>query len=397
MQRLETARQLMSDFGRRTGVAERERPPRRYLWTDAYAVCNDLALFQRTGDAAWKQQALRLVDDVHHVLGRHSGDDGRSGWISGLSDADGERHPTAGGLRIGKPLPERRPGEPFREELEWDRDGQYFHYLTKWMHALSRVSAATGDWQYHRHAVELAQIAHARFTYRGVRDKTPRMYWKMSVDLSRPLLPSMGHLDPLDALVTYLGLQATAPRDPRSEDAGVLRSEISEAAAMCRGNRWVTTDALGIGGLLNCACELYELPAARSAHRELLRALLVDAGQSLLRWGHVHSLDHPPETRLAFRELGLSIGLRAVEIAVARSTPSGTGDRDDRELQQLLHELQRFSQISERIERDWMRAGYQAGRSWTAHEDINAVMLATSLLAAEEVDAAQHTMSDGIG
>src|SRR5216684_2205383 len=48
-----------------------------------------------------------------------------------------------GGLRIGKKLPERSAGEPFDEQLEWDRDGQYFHYLTKWMHALDQVARST--------------------------------------------------------------------------------------------------------------------------------------------------------------------------------------------------------------------------------------------------------------
>ncbi len=45
-------------------------------------------------------------------------DDSRRGWISGLGEAEGERHPTLGGLRIGKELPERRAGEPFDERLD---------------------------------------------------------------------------------------------------------------------------------------------------------------------------------------------------------------------------------------------------------------------------------------
>ncbi len=47
-------------------------------------------------------------------------------------------------MRIGKPLNERKPSEPFDERLEWDRDGQYYHYLTKWMHALHQVGRLTG-------------------------------------------------------------------------------------------------------------------------------------------------------------------------------------------------------------------------------------------------------------
>ena len=47
--------------------------------------------------------------------------------------------------------------EPFDERLEWDRDGQYFHYLTKWMHALCQAAFFVGDAP--RWAVELGRVA----------------------------------------------------------------------------------------------------------------------------------------------------------------------------------------------------------------------------------------------
>ena len=119
----------MTRFARRTHST-------RYLWTDAFAVCNYLAL----GEI---EQAVSLVHEVHHTLGRHRLDDSRSGWLSGLADGFGDSRPTAGGLRIGKELPERPAGVPIDDQLEWERDGQYFHYLTKWMHALDRVAHAT--------------------------------------------------------------------------------------------------------------------------------------------------------------------------------------------------------------------------------------------------------------
>ena len=81
----------MTAFGRRG---------KRYLWTDAFAVCNYLGLGRI-------DEALALVDRVHGELGCS-------------------------------------PGEPSDDELEWDRDGQYFHYLTKWMHALAPVAAIAG-------------------------------------------------------------------------------------------------------------------------------------------------------------------------------------------------------------------------------------------------------------
>src|SRR5437867_2552653 len=105
------AASLMTGFAERTGLSS-ERPQRRYLWTDAFAVCNFLGLARATGEARYAGLALKLVDEVHHTLGRHGPGDARHGWLSGLTGQAAEAHPTRGGLRIGKPLPERKPDEP---------------------------------------------------------------------------------------------------------------------------------------------------------------------------------------------------------------------------------------------------------------------------------------------
>ena len=68
---------------------------------------------------------------------------------------------------------ERKPEESFDDRLEWDRNGQSYHYLTKWMHALSRVGRVAGAKAYTRWAVELAKTAHARFTYLPARRGLP--------------------------------------------------------------------------------------------------------------------------------------------------------------------------------------------------------------------------------
>src|SRR6266702_3974894 len=141
---LATVQTIMLDYAVLTGLSPKGETPGRYLWTDAFALCNLLELFCQTNDEKWRDLAFRLVDQVHYNLGRHRSDDPRCGWISGLDEVEGELHPTRGGLRIGKRLNERGPGEPFDERLEWDQDGQYFHYLTKWMHALNRVNRVTG-------------------------------------------------------------------------------------------------------------------------------------------------------------------------------------------------------------------------------------------------------------
>src|SRR5687768_9133304 len=116
MDRAASAASLMSAFAARTGITS-SVVPRRYLWTDAFAVCTCVALQRRTNSTEWRDLGYTLIAQVHHVLGRHRPDDSRTGWISGLNESEGERHPTAGGLRIGKPLPERRPSDPFDDQL----------------------------------------------------------------------------------------------------------------------------------------------------------------------------------------------------------------------------------------------------------------------------------------
>jgi len=160
------AAEIMQDFARRTGLDPEAPSPRRYLWTDAFALCNCLGLWEATGDAHWRILALRLVEQVHRVLGRHRPDDARRGWISGLSEDEGARHPTIAGLRIGKPLRERRADEAYDPPAEWERDGQYYHYLTRWMHALHQVWRTTGESRYLLWAVELALGVHPAFVGR---------------------------------------------------------------------------------------------------------------------------------------------------------------------------------------------------------------------------------------
>jgi hypothetical protein len=118
---------------------------------------------------------------------------------------DGENHPTQGGLRIGKEMNEHSPNEPYNESLEWDE--QYYHYLTRWMQTLNNTSNITMDKKYVNRAMELAKTAHKKFTYLPNHGIRKRMYWKMSIDLNRALVHSMGQHDPLDGYVTYCEIQ----------------------------------------------------------------------------------------------------------------------------------------------------------------------------------------------
>jgi hypothetical protein len=377
--RLSIAIELMNEFSGQTGLSPAGGKPRRYLWTDAFAVCNFLELHRQTNDAGYRDLALLLVDQVHGILGRHREDDWRTGWISGLDELDGRLHPTLKGLRIGKKMNERSPDEPFDEELEWDRDGQYYHYLTKWMHTLDRVSAVTGDPIFKRWAVELAKTAHAKFTYLSPSGGRKRMYWKMSIDLSHPLVPSMGHHDPLDGLITCRELQAKQVGE--AEAAPDLTGEIADMAAICRGKDWTTDDALGIGGLLSDAYRVAQMIAGGSWHETDLLAALLDACRvGLARHARTGSLEFPAYYRLAFRELGLAIGLHALERLQRLIERNPAILKKEPALSRQVEILKRYGPLAEIIENFWLEPANREVPSFVEHRDINTVMLATSLV-----------------
>lgn len=373
-------REMMAEFADRTGLTSTGKAPRRYLWTDAFAVCNFLELFRQTRDEGDRDLALHLVAQVHGILGRHRDDDPRSGWISGLDKEEGRlRHPTVGGLRIGKELNERQAGEPFDERLEWDRDGQYYHYLTKWMHALNRVSRVTGDPAYNAWAMELAKTAHAAFIYVPSSGGPKMMYWKMSIDLTRPLVPSMGQHDPLDGLVTYSQLQATASVDFAQSSSPDLSAEIADLEEICQGKGWATDDPLGIGGLLFDACRVAQLMIMGAFDQaDLLATLLESSLAGLDSFARGNTLKLPADYRLAFRELGLAIGLKAVErLGGLVAGHPGLFDRKPA-LDQLLKTLMRYAPLGEMIERFWLESTNREAGSWLKHREINTVMLTTS-------------------
>ena len=364
---------LMESFAQRTGLTSGQ-PPRRYLWTDAFAVCNYLGLARSTGERKYIELAVKLIDQVHHTLGRHRPDDSRKGWISGLRENEGESHPARGGLRIGKALPERNPEEQFDSQLEWDRDGQYFHYLTRWMYALDQVTRATGDNRYNTWARELAVTAYDAFTYRTSSNIPDRMVWKMSIDLSRALVPSMGKHDPLDGYITALQLASTAADKPLSENVPSLEYEIAGYAHMVDKGEWVTDDPLGIGGLLVDIWRLQQLAQqGMQPVPELIETLLDATTTGLSYYTRSGELQQPAQYRLAFRELGLAIGIHAIE----RLNQQHANNPD---LQHKLRALMRYTDLRKTIENFWSDPANQTD-TWKEHQDINEVMLATSLSA----------------
>jgi len=223
-------------------------------------------------------------------------------------------------------LNERKPHEPYNPNLEWDRDGQYFHYLTKWMHALTKMYHIFKEEKYLTWAVDLAKASTAFFT-------NDRMYWKMSIDLSYPLVPSMGQHDPIDGYVTFKELQAFTSVN--------LEEELQKLEKLIYQVNLITIDPLGIGGLLFDAYRLKQLDIEAKKRLEL-----INAAQKGLEYCQ---LSHD----LAFRELGLAIGLQAAK---------------------EMFVLEKYWSLIDEINKYWIRHC-----DWIEHTDINRVMLATSL------------------
>lgn len=251
----------------------------RYLWTDAFGVCNYLTLYCETNEAKYLHQAERLVEDVHNTLGKNRAQTTRLGNST-------EQHPLNGGLRIGKVHAEGHP----------DGDGQYFHYLTKWAFALNRMSLVKRECKYNDWAIELIKAIHPYFVFNRNTDR-PRMVWKTTIDLSAPAVPSEGNLDPFDGYVTYRIVASHST-------SGVLAQEILDMEKMVfnKYNRYSSDDPLDLGEALWIT---HNFPSEKWSKKVSSVSLL--SLEYLWKEGY---FSMPTSMRLAFREFGTTIGVQ---------------------------------------------------------------------------------------
>lgn len=149
---------------------------------------------------------------------------------------------------------------------------------------------------------------------------------------------------------------------------------------MCAGRTWATDDPLGTGGLLADAFWLAQLPAGPEWSGQVKwPSLLADGATGVEAFVHSGVLHYPATHRFAFRELGLAIGLHALERLedlVARQP--GRFAAAKQELKQL-EMLGQYRHPAAAIETFWLQRGHQQVDTWRDHLDINRVMLATSL------------------
>ncbi|GAB2774822.1 hypothetical protein [Salinimicrobium soli] len=361
-----TAEKLLNDFAERTEIeSSGSQNLHRYLWTDAFAVKAFFGMYHLTSQKRYFELALRLIDLVHENLGKYRPQDEREGWISGLNHEQGLLHPTVAGLRIGKKFPERQKHESYNSSLEWERDGQYFHYLSRWVMALLQADKETGDEKYAYWALEL-MLAAEKFIYETGTGYA--MYWKMNTELTRPLVASMGAHDPLEGLLCTKSIQARLPG--KASDLDALAKKFK---SMCSGRTWSNPDALGIGGLLlnslkakDLASHGFTLPDG-SKPSDLVKEVI----ESLTSFSRTFSNDESAEYRLAFRECGLSLGLQTV----LNSDEISEGFNSE------IEELEKYRPMALEIEEFWLQEEHQQSSTWKEHENINMISLACSLIA----------------
>ena len=196
----------------------------------------------------------------------------------------------------------------------------------------------------------------------------------------------MGQHDPLDGYITVIELRTTAAILTGSPGEPDLHVETSRYSAMMRRGEWATADPLGLGGLLTDAFRVAQLAPQGTLPDGTPGAALLDTllGASLIGlkyFAHGGETQLPAEHRLAFRELGLAIGLHAVEKmwAAASSTP-GRRPYTDPRVRSHLQALMHFVSLGEDIESFWRAPEHRRGDTWQEHRDINEVMLATCLV-----------------
>jgi hypothetical protein len=151
-------------------------------------------------------------------------------------------------------------------------------------------------------------------------------------------------------------------------------------AVICEKKNWSTDDPLGIGGLLIDAYRMAQLIVAdRFIRPDMLETVLDDSLTGLDYFSRKSPFKLPAHYRLAFRELGLSIGLQAVERlqGLIEQYPGVFKKRHD--VHSRIRNLMEYARLSELINAFWVERNNRESGSWTEHRDINMVMLATSL------------------
>lgn len=158
------------------------------------------------------------------------------------------------------------------------------------------MAKVKNDQRYIRWAIDLIKTVHPHFVYRDRREDL-RMYWKMSIDLSHPTVPSEGNLDPYDGYVTYRLVDEMACERELEQEISDMKTMVEKKYSSYR-----SSDPLDLGEALWIT---HWFPNETWAEYMTLKS--VEALEKLWREGDFRdSLNH----RLAFREFGTTIGVQ---------------------------------------------------------------------------------------
>ena len=186
----------------------------------------------------------------------------------------------------------------------------------------------------------------------------------------------MGQHDPLDGFITYSELQMSTKKLEQYSRSD-LSVEIADMANICQGKSWATNDPLGIGGLLSDALRIAQLMRDGFTYENLLEVVVESALIGMGSFVGGNTLRLPADYRLAFRELGISIGLKGVEKLMEWIEENPYLFKNS--LLQQVEAIREYMPIGETIERFWTDNKNRETCNWTEHREINMVMLATSL------------------
>ena len=226
----------------------------RYLWTDAFGVVLLVSLYNVLAKDEFLDEAEWVVAEVDRVLGRPRG------------------------IRIGE--------EP-------DRDGQYFHYLAMWLYALAVMGRHIP--RYREKGIDLVHQIHDAFLVPG-----RGVIWKMKEDLSGPYPGyGLGALDAFDGYVSYRMLDEKA----LSREIADMRRLIDRSAPGL-----VITQDLGLGMMLWMTHFFPEERWAQLQGSVASSCSIACGGEE----GYFCREPDLPDTKFAFTNYGVSIGLQAV-------------------------------------------------------------------------------------
>jgi hypothetical protein len=159
-----------------------------------------------------------------------------------------------------------------------------------------------------------------------------------------------------------------------------LDSEIAGITKICRGIGMATDDPLGTGGLLGDSLRVaWLITRSGGGYGGLPESILQAATHGVKSFAHSDSIRLPPEHRLAFRELGLAIGLMGTArlLILMDENPALFRGRDH--LAENVKAILAYAPLGKAIVEFWLDRRFQMADTWTDNREINMVMLATSL------------------